>query len=110
MVSWRYNRSYRIRTISAYDAYRNIGDLRRVYGKVIDTYYASETDEYFLYIGEYYPYQDFTVVVPGYIARSYSRDPEWYFKKEHIAVTGLITVFEDKPEMVIKRKYQLEVY
>lgn len=108
--SWRYHRGYVVHTISAYDAYYHLGEVRRVYGKVSDTFYAYDTDEYFLYIGARFPYQDFTVVVPGYIARSYHRNPERYFYRNHIEVTGLITSFDGEPEMVVKRHSQIDVY
>ena len=107
---WRYNRHYAIRTISAYDAMYNVGEVRRVYGKVYDTYYVRETDEYFLYVGARYPYHDFTIVLPGYIARDYSRRPERYFYLEHVDVTGLISTFEGIPEIVVKRNNQIRVY
>lgn len=107
---WRYNRHYRIHTISAYDAYYHIGEIRRVYGRVSDVYYEPRTDEYFLYIGDYYPYHDLSIVVPGHIARMYSRRPLWYFKRGHIAVTGLISVWDESPEIVIGRGSQLTVY
>lgn len=107
---WRYHRGYVVHTISAYDAYYHMGEVRRVYGKVSDTFYAYKTDEYFLYIGARYPYQDFTVVVPGRIARRYHRNPERYFYRNHVEVNGLITSFDGEPEMVIKRPSQLRTY
>lgn len=107
---WNYNFGYRINSISAYNADRYIGEVMNVYGKITEVYYSRETDEYFLYMGLYYPYQDFTAVVPGYIARRHSRRPEYYFNNQYINVTGLITSFDGKPETVIKEDFQLSVY
>ncbi|UCG28533.1 MAG: hypothetical protein JSV24_04015 [Bacteroidales bacterium] len=107
---WDYYPDYNVSTISAYDALFHIGEIRRVYGKVSEVYFETETDEYFLYIGAYYPYHDFTVVIPGEIARRFSRNPEFYFDSEHIEVTGLITEYEEKPEIVVKEKKQLKRY
>ena len=107
---WNYYSDYSITTISAYDALFHIGEIRRVYGKVSEAYYAMETDEYFLYFGAFYPHHDFTVVIPGDIARRYSRNPEFYFQDEHIEVTGLITEYDDKPEIVVKERDQLKRY
>ncbi len=107
---YHYHYGMRIATISAYDAYGYIGDIARVYGRVVETYYAWETDEYFLYLGDYYPYHDFAVIVPGREARDFSRRPEKFFDRQHIEVTGLVTRFEGKPEMLIKRSSQIEVY
>jgi hypothetical protein len=107
---WSYSPNYSISTISAYDALLHVGEVRRVYGKVSEVFYARETDEFFLYFGAYYPYHDFTVVIPGNVARKYSRHPEFYFDDEHIEVTGLITEYENEPEIVVKDRDQLKRY
>jgi hypothetical protein len=107
---WNYAVGYTIPTISAYDALYYEGEVMNVYGKVYEVYYSAVTDEYFLYFGAYYPYHDFTVVLPGWIARGYSAYPESYFEREHVIVTGLISTFDDKPELVVKRENQLSLY
>jgi hypothetical protein len=107
---WNYNIGYEISTTSAYFADYYIGEVMNVYGQVSDMFYAPETDEYFLYFGAYYPYHDFTVVLPGEIARRCSHRPMGYFLNQYINVTGLITVFDGKPEIVVKRNFQLNVY
>lgn len=108
--SWRYPIGYRIPTISAYNALYYNGEVMNVYGKIYEVFYSGSTDEYFLYFGAYYPYHDFTVVLPGWIARKYSSHPEAYFEREHILVTGLITSYNDIPEMVVQRASQLRIY
>jgi hypothetical protein len=87
-----------------------MGDVMTVYGRVKEVFYSITTDEYFLYFGAYYPYHDFTVVMPGWMARQHSRRPERYFDNNYIAVTGLITSFEGKPEIVLKESFQLNFY
>lgn len=108
--SHHYHVGSRIATISAYDAYDFAGEIARVYGRVNETYYSYETDELFLYIGDYYPYHDFTVIVPAREAREFSRRPERFFEGEYIEVTGLISRFQGKPEMVIRRAEQIAIY
>ena len=108
--TWRYPVGYRIPTISAYDALYYNGEVMSVYGKVYEVFYSGRTDEYFLYFGAYYPYHDFTVVLPGWIARRYSSYPEAYFKREHVIVTGLITSYNNNPEIVVKSEGQLRIY
>jgi hypothetical protein len=107
---YRYHVGMRIATVSAYDAFDYVGEIARVYGRVNETYYAWETDEYFLYLGDYYPYHDFAVIIPGREARDFSRRPERFFDRKHVEITGLVTRFEGKPEMVIKRSSQVNVY
>jgi len=107
---WNYNTGYRINTTSAYYADYYVGEVMNVYGQITDIFYAAETDEYFLYFGAYYPYHDFTVVLSGEFARRYSHRPMRYFMNQYINVTGLITVFDGKPEIVVKRNFQFELY
>lgn len=107
---WEYRYGYQINSVSAYYADYYIGDVRTVYGKVKEVFYSPESDEYFLHMGAYYPYHDFTIVLPGHIARKYTARPIRYFTNEYLNVTGLITSFEGKPEIVVKRKFQLDVY
>jgi hypothetical protein len=110
VTTWRYPVGYRIQTISAYDAILYHGEVMNVYGKVYEVFYSRQTDEYILYFGAYYPYHDMSVVVPGWIARRMSRWPEEYFERQYVIVTGLITTFEDKPEIVIRNTGQLRIY
>jgi hypothetical protein len=77
---------------------------------VNEVYYAWETDEYMLYIGAYYPYQDLTIVVEGNEARRFSYRPEVFFQGQYIAVTGLVTAYYDSPEIVVYDKIQIEIY
>ncbi len=107
---WYYEPGYRIEMISAYDALYYRGDVMTVYGQVYEVFYSYRTDEYFLYFGAYYPYHDFTVVIPGYLARKYSHRPERFFNHQCMAVTGLITSFNDEPEIVVKRSFQINIY
>lgn len=108
--TWRYPIGYRIQTISAYDALFYHGEVMNVYGKVYEVFYSRETDEYVLYFGAYYPHHDLSVVVPGWIARRMNRRPELFFERQHVMVTGLITSFDDKPEIVVRNTGQLRIY
>ncbi len=109
-MSWNYRTGYRISTLSAYDALFYIGDVRRVYGRVTDVFYAWENDEYILYFGPQFPYHDFSVIIPGHIAERYSRRPERFFTGANVAVTGLITDYDGKPEVLVRRSHQIERY
>ncbi len=107
---WSYNYGYRIVSIPAYNAGYYIGDVRNVYGVITEVYYEAATDEYFLGIGPNYPYQYFTIIVPGYMARSYSNNPYRYYMNRNIGVTGLITTYEGKPEILVRENTQLYLY
>lgn len=108
--TWRYKYGYSIQTISVFDAQYNLGEVAMVYGRVYATWHNKETDDYLLFFGGDYPYQQFTVVLPGNVARRFSWRPERYFLGEHMTVTGLITTFDGIPEIVVKNKRQVGLY
>ena len=108
--NWRYNYGYRIQTISVFDAKYNLGEVAMVYGRVYATWHNKETDDFLLFFGGDYPYQQFTVVLPGNVARRFSWRPERYFLGEHLTVTGLITTFDGNPEIIVKNKRQVGIY
>ena len=107
---WNYNYGHRIQTISVFDAQYNLGEVAMVYGRVYATWHNKETDDYLLFFGGDFPYQQFTVVLPGHVARRFSWRPERYFLGEHITTTGLITTFDGSPEIVVKNKRQVGIY
>lgn len=107
---WYYPIGYRIVTVPSYNAFHHIGEVRNVYGKVHEVYYSWTTDEYHLYFGGNYPYHDFTVIIPGNKARRYDRYPEYYFEGRYIWVTGLLSTFEGRPEMIVRRRSQIHLY
>jgi hypothetical protein len=107
---WYYPMGHRIVTVPAYRAYFHIGEVRNVYGRVHEVWYHWETDEYHLYFGGTYPYHDFTVILPGRQARRFHHYPEAYFEGRYIWVTGLVSTFDGKPEILVRRKHQVNLY
>jgi hypothetical protein len=107
---WRYSYGYRIKSLSVFDARYNLGEVAMVYGRVYATWYNRETDDYLLFFGGDYPHQEFSLVLPGHIARKFSWRPEEFFLGEHLTVTGLITTFEGIPEIIVKNKRQIGIY
>jgi hypothetical protein len=108
--NWNYTYGSRILSIPAYDAGYHVGMFRNVYGRVHEVYYAPETDLYYLYFGAPYPYHDFSVVISRREARRFSNRPEWFFNGQYIMVTGVIAMYDDKPEIEIVRRSQLVRY
>jgi hypothetical protein len=107
---WDVDFGREIETISSYDANDWVGTVKRVYGKVEEVYYSPEDENYILYMGAPFPYQDVSVVIPKHIAQSISMSPKWYFEDEHIWVVGLINTWEGKPEIVIRDEDQIRRY
>jgi hypothetical protein len=107
---WKYPVGHRIASVPAYDARNFIGEVANVYGRVLDMYYEPATDDFFLYFGDYYPYQDFSIVMPGHEARELSRDPIGYFSNQHIAVTGYIQNIDGQPQIIVGSSRQIDMY
>jgi hypothetical protein len=107
---WHYDYGYHIPSISAYEAADYDGEVVRVYGRVFEAYYSDSDNLLFLYFGGFYPYQDFAIVIPGDEAFRYDRDPVSFFEHQHVAATGLITFYNNKPEMWLKQRQQIEIY
>lgn len=107
---WHYDYGYRIPSVSAYEAAEYDGEVVRVYGRVYEAYYSDSDNLLFLYFGGFYPYQDFTIVIPGDDAFRYGGDPVRFFEHQHVAATGLIDFYNNKPEMWLKQRQQIEVY
>lgn len=108
--NWHYTYGSRILAIPAYDAYQHEGYLRSVYGRVYEVYYAPESDLYYLYFGAPYPHHDFSIVMSRREARRFSSRPEWYFNGQYLMVTGIIAMYDGRPEIEVLRRSQLEKY
>jgi hypothetical protein len=107
---WYHPFGYKIQTVSAYDASSFVGDIARIYGRVYEIWYNGQNDEYYFYFGGPYPYNDFSVIVNGNDARRFNRRPERYFRNKNIVVTGLVGFYGGKPEMIIKKSSQIDIY
>jgi hypothetical protein len=109
-TDWDMEYGYEIETISSYDVMDYVGTVRRIYGRVEEVYYSREDNNYILYLGDRFPYQDLSVVIPENIAFRLTRSPMRYFNNQYIWMVGLIDMWEDKPEMVIRDEEQIRRY
>ncbi len=109
-LDWNLEFGSQIETISAYEAQNYAGTVRQVYGKVEEVFYSPEDENYILYIGGPFPYQDMSIVIPKEIARNISLSPKWYFENEYVWVIGLINIWEGKPEIIVRDEDQLRKY
>jgi hypothetical protein len=107
---WSYHYGDRIQTISVFNAKYNLGEVAMVFGRVYATWYNDDTDDYLLFFGGEYPYQQFTVVLPGRIARRFNWRPDRYFLGVHLTVTGLITTYDGIPEIIVKNSRQVGIF
>ena len=93
-------------------AIKNVGKLRTVCGKVQSTYINSNTASQRIYLnmGREYPNHTFT----GLIWYSSNKDnfdgrPDRKYKKKNICISGVITTYNEKPQIQIDFENQIEI-
>lgn len=96
--------------ISKSEAGNNIGKHATVCGKVASTKYAERTkgQPTFLNLDKPYPHQNFTVVIWG-DKRDAFGSPEVAYKGQSVCVTGEITSFKGKPEIIANEPSQITI-
>jgi len=88
--------------ISPLDAAKHVGETATVCGTVASSKYAAQSRKSptFLNLDKAYPKQIFTVVIWGDARPKFSPPPE-SLQGASICVTGLITLYRGRPEMVV---------
>ena len=107
-----YTLTYDFIEIPHTSAIQNVGKLRTVCGKVQSTYINSNTASQRIYLnmGREYPNHTFT----GLIWYSSNKDnfdgrPDRKYKKKDICISGVITTFNEKPQIQIDFENQIEL-
>src|SRR5438309_4152611 len=87
--------------LTAVEAKDHVGETATVCGVAVSTRYAASTkgQPTFLNFDKPYPNQIFTVVIWGNNRGKFVA-PETEYKGKHICVTGEITEYRGKPEMI----------
>jgi DNA/RNA endonuclease YhcR with UshA esterase domain len=87
--------------ITAGEAKDHVGETRTVCGKVVSTHYAtgSKGQPTFLNLDEPYPKEVFTILIWG-SDRTKFGTPETKYKDAPVCVTGKITSYRGKPEII----------
>jgi hypothetical protein len=96
--------------ITAAEAKDHMGEIRTVCGQVVSTHYAtsSKGQPTFLNLDEPYPKEVFTVLIWGSERAKFGK-PEEKYRNSRVCVTGKITEFRGKPEIVATDPRQVEV-
>ncbi|MBI5687332.1 MAG: DNA-binding protein [Verrucomicrobia bacterium] len=63
----------------------------------------------FLNLGKPYPNQDFTVVIWGSDRENFKEPPEKFYLHKNITVTGEVTTYRGKPEIIVHDPSQITV-
>ena len=94
--------------ITAAEAKDHVGETRTVCGKVASTHFASKSkgDPTFLNLDEPYPKEVFTILIWG-SDRAKFGTPETKYKDARGCVTGKVTSFRGKPEIIATEPSQI---
>ncbi len=97
--------------ITAKDAEKYFGKTETVCGQVASATHAvrSKGQPTFLNLDESYPNQIFTVVIWGSDRGKFSEPTEKLYRGKTICVTGKITSYRGKPQIVVKDPKQIVV-
>jgi len=93
-------------TYPATEASKHIGETATVMDKV-DAVHQSGKGNIFLNMGGKYPHQIFTAFIPAASASQFS-DIQQYEGKT-VAVSGKITLYQGKPEIIVRSPSQLMI-
>jgi hypothetical protein len=94
--------------ITATEAKDHVGETRTVCGKVASTHFASKSkgQPTFLNLDEPYPKEVFTILIWG-SDRAKFGTPETKYKDARVCVTGKITSYRGKPEIIATEPSQI---
>lgn len=97
-------------TIPAAEAAKHVGERATVCGVVASASYASRSkgQPTFLNLDKPYPHPIFTAVIWGEDRPKFDQ-PEVRLRDKRICTTGMITLYKDVPEIVLREPSQLRV-
>ena len=107
---FRYYVNRPLRFVSGNAAQYHVGEIAAVFGRVYETYYDEVNREFHLSFGAPYPRQDFTVIVTGREAHKMQRMSPHYFIGQDFVVSGLITRYDGRPEIIVRYRSQIQKY
>lgn len=97
--------------INPEDAHKHIGEVQTVCGHVASAYYAVKSKGHptFLNLNKPYPNHIFTIVIWGSDRHEFGGLPEIIYEYKDVCVTGKITTYKNKPQIVAKDSSQIQI-
>ena len=97
--------------ISLEDVAQHVGDSVTVNGMVYPTKYMVNSDNKptLLNMGAPYPKQLLTVVIYEEDRSKFPESPESYFKEKELLVSGRIELYNDRPQIIVRKREQVIV-
>ncbi|MGL2963445.1 hypothetical protein ACSVH2_06460 [Flavobacterium sp. RSB2_4_14] len=69
----------------------------------------SDSKVTYLNFGKPYPNHSFSVVIFGKDLKNFDYDPMVYLKKKNVCVTGEVSIYKEKPQIIVTSSKQITV-
>ncbi len=91
------------------DAAKHVGDSVKICAKVYGGIFLEQAKgtPTFLNVGGSYPNNPLTLVIWADTRKTFEQKPEEFYKDKYVCIFGKITLFKDKPQIVLYNKNQL---
>ena len=91
------------------DVGRHIGDSVKVCAKIYGGIFLDRSKDTptFLNVGGAYPNNTLTLVIWADLRKEFEQKPEEFYKDKTVCIFGKVTLFRDKPQIVLYNKNQL---
>ncbi len=102
--------SFKAQTITVNEANKHLGETITVCAKVAGTYITKgKSKVIYLNLEKPYPDNVFTVVIFEKSADGFDYNPLEFLKNKQICVCAKITLYKDKPQMVVTNQEQISL-
>jgi hypothetical protein len=93
------------------DAHKHLGEDKIVCGTVANTYYAVESkgQPTYLNLNKPWPEHIFTIVILKSDRHKFKSPPEIFFDNKKVCVTGIITAYQDKPQVIVSNPLKIQL-
>ena len=91
------------------DVSKHVGDSVKVCGKIYGGIFLERVKDTptFLNVGGTYPNNPLTIVIWADVRKTLEEKPEEFYKDKTVCIFGKITLYKDKPQIVLYNKNQL---
>jgi len=102
--------SLKSQTVSVTEALKHEGEMVTVCAKVAGTYVTKgESKVIYLNLEKPYPNNPLTIVIFEKNAENFDYNPLEFLKNKNICVSGKITFYKDKPQIIATKQEQIKI-
>ena len=88
---------------------KHVGDSVKICAKIYGGIFLDRSKDTptFLNVGGAYPNNPLTIVIWTDLRKEFEQKPEEFYKDKNVCIFGKITLFKDKPQIILYSKSQL---